>query len=183
MSQPQIPEPTTLQPSFKMAPKKTELTPKTTQVPTIIAEFHLFPKLPTEMRLEIWHLVEQVPSLVTRRDILKGKYSSEYSRPVPAVLHACRESRYEFLARAGVNQRHTTYQLCGGLYEHQLFFVCMETDTVFSGGEDFILFYILFLTLFHPLLMKARLIVFRCFRRHGHQQSPPSRSVLAYNVF
>jgi hypothetical protein len=57
-------------------------------------EFHLFPKLPTELRLRTWGFVPLEPQIVTQARSATPKRSC---RRAPAVLHACHESRREFL--------------------------------------------------------------------------------------
>jgi hypothetical protein len=47
--------------------------------------------------LKIWGFGAPDPYLVAQEEFLNFKYRFSYNRPVPAVLHACRESRQEFL--------------------------------------------------------------------------------------
>ncbi|GAP90720.2 hypothetical protein SAMD00023353_5200510 [Rosellinia necatrix] len=68
-----------------------------------IGTFHLFPSLPTELRLRIWALAAEDPRILHVRAEGRLVWTSEtelenitvYSSltPPPAVLHACRESR------------------------------------------------------------------------------------------
>ncbi|KAJ0159127.1 hypothetical protein CTA2_10278 [Colletotrichum tanaceti] len=88
-------------------------------------EFHLFGSLPPELRAEIWRLAALQPAVAARvfnRETLTGSHlrgpdlyqrimrsdvAFDLYRPVPAVLHVCRESRTELLdaASAAGNQR------------------------------------------------------------------------------
>ncbi|CZT51636.1 uncharacterized protein RSE6_12807 [Rhynchosporium secalis] len=73
-----------------------------------LAEFHLFPTLPSELRLKVWALIVSEPRIVDlscRKGVVKSnKQSTRFveaflsSTPVPPVLQVCRESRYEALA-------------------------------------------------------------------------------------
>ncbi|KAF4636829.1 hypothetical protein G7Y89_g1247 [Cudoniella acicularis] len=60
-------------------------------------KFERFPDLPTEVRLIIWSFASPEPQLIVQRpsEKLPGRFT--YRRKVPAVLHACRESRAEYL--------------------------------------------------------------------------------------
>ncbi|KAI1747668.1 hypothetical protein F4782DRAFT_520339 [Xylaria castorea] len=68
-----------------------------------ISTFHLFPNLPTELRLRIWALAAEDPRILHVRiedrsvwtSATKLEHGTVYSSPTPppAVLHACRESR------------------------------------------------------------------------------------------
>jgi len=63
-------------------------------------EFHLFSKLPAELRVEIWKL-NQVPRVVTIEMLYRpwrdGMYLYKATEDVPANLHVNKESRYEAL--------------------------------------------------------------------------------------
>ncbi|KAL2064407.1 hypothetical protein VTL71DRAFT_4901 [Oculimacula yallundae] len=75
---------------------------------TSLAEFHLFPTLPSELRLKVWGFSICEPRVVEigcRKGTRKtAQQSSRFveafipSAPVPAALQVCRESRYEALA-------------------------------------------------------------------------------------
>lgn len=74
-----------------------------------LKEFHLFPNLPIELRLKIWALSAAEPCIVTQNE-----KRPEFCRSIPPVLHACRESRNEFLAEAKLTNSkcsHPTYTL------------------------------------------------------------------------
>ena len=58
-------------------------------------EFHLFPSLPTETRINIWGIVLSIPRNVTI-EYQRGGRSFSPSEP-PALLQVCRESRFEAL--------------------------------------------------------------------------------------
>ncbi|CZR52584.1 uncharacterized protein PAC_02461 [Phialocephala subalpina] len=89
-----------------------------------LTEFLLFPKLPIELRLMVWALAAPEPATVAqRKSRVKGR-DFYYLRPggVPALLHACKESRYEYLeedtndkdAKAEIESRrrkHPVYKL------------------------------------------------------------------------
>lgn len=64
-----------------------------------LTEFLLFPKLPAELRLMVWALAAPKPATVAQRTSTVKDRAFRYIRPdgVPALLHACRESRYEYL--------------------------------------------------------------------------------------
>ncbi|CAG8948958.1 hypothetical protein HYFRA_00002086 [Hymenoscyphus fraxineus] len=69
------------------------------------ARFVYFGALPKELRLAIWahatplaYIYMPAPDITTRRS-------------VPSVLHACRESRDEFLYQRDVTKNHPTYML------------------------------------------------------------------------
>jgi hypothetical protein len=48
-------------------------------------------------RLKIWGFAAPDPYIVVQRHFIGAKHSYSYIRPVPAVLHVCKESRLEFL--------------------------------------------------------------------------------------
>ena len=58
-------------------------------------EFHLFPSLPSEIRINIWGIVLSIPRNVTL-DYKCGVRSFSPST-LPALLQVCRESRFESL--------------------------------------------------------------------------------------
>ena len=69
-------------------------TPANTDTPPKLMNF---PKLPAELRLEIWKLV-QTPRLVEVRFIRDGrKHQHRFIADIPILLHICRESRLEGL--------------------------------------------------------------------------------------
>ncbi|KAH6724997.1 hypothetical protein BKA61DRAFT_589626 [Leptodontidium sp. MPI-SDFR-AT-0119] len=55
-------------------------------------EFHLFPTLPSEIRINSWGIVLSIPRNVTV-DCKRGVRSFSPSEP-PALLQVCRESRF-----------------------------------------------------------------------------------------
>ncbi|KAI1162274.1 hypothetical protein F5B18DRAFT_624528 [Nemania serpens] len=67
-----------------------------------IITFHLFPNLPTELRLRIWALTAESPRILhvrierhwARQSAMGRRYDTTYysSTPPPAVLHACGDS-------------------------------------------------------------------------------------------
>jgi hypothetical protein len=66
------------------------------------SSFHLFPQLPSELRLKVWNLALSVPRVVSvtcQRERPHGTrrfVKSFLSKTgVPPILHACRESRLE----------------------------------------------------------------------------------------
>jgi hypothetical protein len=84
-------------------------------------KFTLFGKLPTEIRLKIWGFATPDPCVVVQRESHTSKYCFTFNRPVPAVLHACKESRSEFLepddpstdvSLASRRREHPVYKLC-----------------------------------------------------------------------
>ncbi|CAG8951196.1 hypothetical protein HYFRA_00007943 [Hymenoscyphus fraxineus] len=71
------------------------------------AGFVYFKYLPQELRLHIWGCVELPPKF---KHGAKYRVVRPYERPpIPAVLHACSESRDEFLAKENVKKNHPTY--------------------------------------------------------------------------
>ena len=78
--------------------------------------FHLFPRLPIEIRLRIWKLAGPKPVIVKQAKALgyKPLYTIMHPRPTPAVLHVCQESRKEFLYRedeaANEGKNHALYR-------------------------------------------------------------------------
>ncbi|PBP17508.1 hypothetical protein BUE80_DR011278 [Diplocarpon rosae] len=77
---------------------------------TPLADFHLFPKLPSELRLKIWGLALRHPRVVhvTCRKGLKPQRTPKRFveaflslTPGPAILAACAESRFEALSTYG----------------------------------------------------------------------------------
>lgn len=84
--------------------------------------FHLFNQLILEVRRKNWGFATPPPWLIVRG--LPGRRAevphnfpktAQYIRAVPAVLHACRERRNEFLYRQDVRKNHPTYQPISGL--------------------------------------------------------------------
>ncbi|KAG4435170.1 hypothetical protein IFR05_009339 [Cadophora sp. M221] len=75
---------------------------------TSFTEFHLFPTLPSELRLRVWDIILCDPRIVDvscRKGIVKSNQQHTRfveaflsSTPIPPTLHVCRESRYEALA-------------------------------------------------------------------------------------
>jgi len=73
-----------------------------------LTEFHLFPELPSELRLKIWHIVLSSPRIVDincEKGVVKSNQQQTRfikaflsSTPIPPTLHVCRESRYEALS-------------------------------------------------------------------------------------
>jgi hypothetical protein len=69
-----------------------------------LSSFHLFPKLPSELRIKVWNLALSFPRVVTVSCLREREQSDSTRRftkafvsrtPVPALLHTCRESRLE----------------------------------------------------------------------------------------
>lgn len=63
----------------------------------VAATFHYFKKLPLELRLRIWGYAAPEPTTIIQRVSEKSINRYTYRREPPAVLHACRESRLEYL--------------------------------------------------------------------------------------
>ncbi|CZR52583.1 uncharacterized protein PAC_02460 [Phialocephala subalpina] len=72
--------------------------PTQVQSETLVFDtFALFPKLPIELRLAVWAFAAPGPTVIIQKPSqVKGR-RFHFDRPVPAVLHACRESREMFL--------------------------------------------------------------------------------------
>lgn len=65
---------------------------------TGLSRFQLFPFLIPELRLKIWEYAVPGPAVVCRT-WNNAKFDFSLRRPVPAVLHVCREARYWTLRR------------------------------------------------------------------------------------
>ncbi|KAK0128287.1 hypothetical protein ONS95_000262 [Cadophora gregata] len=73
-----------------------------------LTEFHLFPTLPSELRIKIWETVLSSPRIVhinCEKGVIKSNQQQTRfiksflsSTPIPPTLHVCRESRYEALS-------------------------------------------------------------------------------------
>ncbi|TVY88940.1 hypothetical protein LAWI1_G004631 [Lachnellula willkommii] len=72
--------------------------------PSKLTEFHLFPNLPTELRLKIWGIILSTPRVLHMRRNERVEHSRRIAEsfasdePPPAALHACHESRHEGLS-------------------------------------------------------------------------------------
>jgi hypothetical protein len=64
---------------------------------TVAITFYKFKKLPLELRLRIWGYAAPEPMTIIQRVSEKNNTRFTYRRKPPAVLHACRESRMEYL--------------------------------------------------------------------------------------
>jgi hypothetical protein len=73
-------------------------------------KFTLFPRLPLEIRLNIWRYLEPAPILIKLRMNEVGSY--RYVRPVPALLQICRETRTEYTTHVNDSKNHITYTFC-----------------------------------------------------------------------
>jgi len=74
--------------------------------------FTVFPNLPFELRTKIWGFTTPAKVIVHALQGFPYRYRiGPYKRPdgVPSILHACQESRFEFLHRDGVTKEHPTY--------------------------------------------------------------------------
>src|ERR1700761_3580389 len=67
-----------------------------------LTTFHLFPMLPSELRIKVWNLALSLPRVVTvscKRERLYGtrRFAKSFvsQTAVTALLHTCRESRLE----------------------------------------------------------------------------------------
>ncbi|KAH7357176.1 hypothetical protein BKA65DRAFT_580543 [Rhexocercosporidium sp. MPI-PUGE-AT-0058] len=85
--------------------------PAPVDVSEALTEFKLFPRLVGELRARIWAFCGAEAALIDSFKEL-GSSRCNSSLRVPAVLHVCRESRYEFLARKDVVTDHATYTKC-----------------------------------------------------------------------
>ncbi|CAG8957759.1 hypothetical protein HYFRA_00000097 [Hymenoscyphus fraxineus] len=104
-----------------------------------LTKFTLFPELPTEIQLRIWGFASPPAYYLVCKDnhtwiptpTLKRLYY--YSRPVPAVLQVCQQSREEFLHQDGVQKDHPTYKLYHNIVNCQSarpVYISMEQDIV-----------------------------------------------------
>ncbi|CZR52582.1 uncharacterized protein PAC_02459 [Phialocephala subalpina] len=86
-------------------------------------KFHLFLKVPIELRLKIWGDAAPEPAVIVQRE--SGKVGRQFryirSTGIPSVLHACHESRTEYLdsgikdeTLARRKMEHSVYKLCFG---------------------------------------------------------------------
>ncbi|KAI9374615.1 hypothetical protein BJX61DRAFT_281103 [Aspergillus egyptiacus] len=97
-----------------------------------MAEFHLFPCLPFELRARIWELTVEprtVEIRIHRRNWPTTIQTMTSSTPVPAVLHACHESRTQ-----GLYQRAFTLATEG--HEPRYVWVNFEVDMISIGDTD-----------------------------------------------
>ncbi|KAH6682644.1 hypothetical protein B0J14DRAFT_673019 [Halenospora varia] len=96
--------------------------------------FTLFPELPLELRLKIWGYAAPEPQLIVQRRSEKNNSRFTYRRKVPAILHACRESRLEYLDtgkqedQASADRRRQS---------HPLYKLCFQSDRVRSSPVYF----------------------------------------------
>lgn len=93
------------------------------------SEFHLFPQLPGELRLKIWSIILSTPRFVDincKRRIVEGerRWAKRWnsSIPPPALLHVCRESRFEAL------QTYLPYFTTED--SDNALFICFDQDTI-----------------------------------------------------
>lgn len=63
----------------------------------VLTEFTIFSKFPLEVRLHIWGLAAPEGVIVVQRESQTPGRRFVYIRSIPGVLHACRESRTEYL--------------------------------------------------------------------------------------
>lgn len=70
---------------------------------TAITTFSSFRKLPAELRIKIWGLAQPDGAVVYQHD--GGQNGLKYVRRIPGVLHACAESRHEYLERDNDNDK------------------------------------------------------------------------------
>ncbi|KUJ13507.1 uncharacterized protein LY89DRAFT_737486 [Mollisia scopiformis] len=70
-----------------------------------LQKFTIFTNLPQEIRLLIWARAAPPPSVISQNSLVDSfgykYYTHRRGGGVPAILHVCSESRYEFLARDG----------------------------------------------------------------------------------
>ncbi|RFU29986.1 hypothetical protein B7463_g6378, partial [Scytalidium lignicola] len=94
-------------------------------------QFHKFPLLPSELRLKIWSLALDISRTIKvnlKKDIVRPGPGHRYAQsfnsptPVPALLHTCRESRFEGL---------TIYKPCFTTrHSPNYIYVCFDRDVV-----------------------------------------------------
>ncbi|KAL2073030.1 hypothetical protein VTL71DRAFT_10354 [Oculimacula yallundae] len=101
--------------------------------------FHLFTLLPTDIRLQIWTLMNPEPATLLQSKGLGYRPLATFiePRPTPAVLHICRESRNEYLYREDddanqvTTRGHNLYKRCFQDTEDKMNFISFEADQVF----------------------------------------------------
>lgn len=110
--------------------------------------FHLFPKLPVEIKQSIWLLSDAVPGpkIIWARasSSFRNSFSAweVYHRSVPKVLHICRETRDEFMdfESGGSGKRnHITWRMVEDLNKSSFkggIFVSLEKDAVVISRDD-----------------------------------------------
>ena len=101
--------------------------------------FTLFPRLPTELRLKIWHLAMPGPRTITLQYKFRRRARLESALPYtaswtskdlnPAALQVCHESRYEALE---IYEQAFGTHACSG---RKVYFD-FEQDTLKFGGEE-----------------------------------------------
>lgn len=109
------------------------------------ARFIYFPALPKELRIMIWtfavpppYILEQ-PCLISRTRRIQPPFAfSKANKNLHAFLHACRESREEFLHQNGVAKSHPTFQFITGASSNDppMIFVGKGFKTWFSFEQD-----------------------------------------------
>ncbi|KAG4424790.1 hypothetical protein IFR04_002138 [Cadophora malorum] len=104
-----------------------------------LTTFTVFPELPFELRLKIWHCIAQGPRTVTitygsQATRHKGKTISRFDgwgtpEPAPIILHICHESRVEGLK---------SYQLAFGSHFHaaKIYFNFAADILRFGNGHE-----------------------------------------------
>ncbi len=106
-----------------------------------LTQFHLFPKLPLEIQLMVWGAAEPEPRVVMQS---KNSEKIKAKRHVPAVLHACRQSRLEYLADNKRKRSHATYTL---VHMKLPTYFSFEIDTLYLLNDSEPLY---------PLLLKCK---------------------------
>lgn len=108
-----------------------------------LTTFHLFPLLPSELRIKVWNLALSVPRVVTvscEKEILNRtrRFVKSFASKtaVPALLHTCRESRLEgFLTYAPVFKTDTSPIYTYISFEHDTI-QCMDSMLEYIGEEE-----------------------------------------------
>jgi 2EXR family len=101
------------------------------------SKFTLFPNLPMELRLKIWGFAAPDPYVIVQRESSTSKYNFTFNRPVPAVLHACKESRLEFLDENDTRNQNGTTAAKRDHPVYKLYFLVerLRSSPVFFSSE------------------------------------------------
>lgn len=108
-----------------------------------LTTFHLFPTLPSEIRIKVWNLALSLPRVVTvscekERLNRTRRFAKSFisQTAVPALLHTCRESRLEgFLTYVPMFKTDTSPNYTYISFEHDTI-QCEDNILEYIGGEE-----------------------------------------------
>jgi hypothetical protein len=103
-----------------------------------VTQFCPFNRLPTELRMKIWSFAVPEPAWIIQVPHTTKWACFTYTRPVPAILQVCRESRDEYLDTGAIElqalmrgrrKRHPVYKLCFAKVRESPVYFSYEIDT------------------------------------------------------